>query len=522
MYRSFLFLLFFLALTTSVSAQPDTTYVTSFDPNPADMYQTDKGKLLWSFGDYVYVVNGFVKPDWGRKNQVYKINANTLEIEKEIALEGPQGDMTITAYVVTEDGHIVVTGEWRDYAANNVMRMFLAKYTADLEEVWTRYYPDFAETSLYSEGIVETETGDYLFYLSNQVDPSYSELRVLKTDSSGYLFSLDTFLPDTLFTTYGHGNLVPTTDGNYLVSSKGVHYGDYDINTGVVHKMDTWGNPLWTWHLPFIPYDRQPPVCTWLPDGGGVLMWMDDTISTNPNIARFYRYMQGFDADGNLTWRRDWLLQRYQFVNNLKTLENEDIIGLGHYYEASYDAGKGWIFRTTSEGELLWQRAYSDSLLRPWSIQMELFDVTELDDGRLAATGYVLDSTDIEGVFNSNVVLLVMDSLGCVEPGCTGVKQYFVSTSEPLFSPVPLSVLQVYPNPTEGPFTVVLPPELRARQQLELRLYDASGRMLRRLPWPALAQSMDVSESLWAEGVYRLLLFAGPQPVASAQLIIQP
>jgi hypothetical protein len=134
----------------------------------------------------------------------------------------------------------------------------------------------------------------------------------------------------------------------------------------------------------------------------------------------------------------------------------------------------------------------------------------------------VLDSTDIEGVFNSNVVLLVMDSLGCVEPGCTGVKQYFVSTSEPLFSPVPLSVLQVYPNPTEGPFTVVLPPELRARQQLELRLYDASGRMLRRLPWPALAQSMDVSESLWAEGVYRLLLFAGPQPVASAQLIIQP
>jgi hypothetical protein len=77
----------FLVVPFSVSAQPDTTYVTSFDPNPADIYQTDKGKLLWSIGDYVYVVNGFVKPDWGRKDQVFKINANTLEIEQEIDLE---------------------------------------------------------------------------------------------------------------------------------------------------------------------------------------------------------------------------------------------------------------------------------------------------------------------------------------------------------------------------------------------------------------------------------------------------
>jgi hypothetical protein len=97
---------------------------------------------------------------------------------------------------VTEDGHIVVTGEWRDYAANNVMRMFLAKYTADLEEVWTRYYPDFAETSLYSDrNCGDRDRGLSYSIYPTEVDPSYSETKSIENGFvwlpvlSGYVFA---------------------------------------------------------------------------------------------------------------------------------------------------------------------------------------------------------------------------------------------------------------------------------------------------------------------------------------------
>ncbi len=135
--RSVVFILLFVAqFGRGVLGQAPGTFVLSFDPTP-DLKAADKGKAIWSIGKYIYVINGYVNVDeWNRKDQIFMIDADTRDIVKEFRLEGGQGDIVATAHCITQDGYILLTGEWLDRENGYIMRMFLAKLTADLELVW--------------------------------------------------------------------------------------------------------------------------------------------------------------------------------------------------------------------------------------------------------------------------------------------------------------------------------------------------------------------------------------------------
>lgn len=518
-----------LHLTTL--AQPGSTFITSFDPNPQNMFQADKGKAIWSIGKYIYVINGFVKNSIGdRKNQLYKIDADTREFVGDIEFEGPQGDMAITAHWVTSDNHILLTGEWRDKAANFTMRMFLAKLTPDLEVVWINYYPDLSSNFLYSDGITETSDGDYLMYLVEGPPPAphvTGELRVIKTDTSGAIL-LSTLLVDTFTLTVGYGDIIPTDDGYFLISSyaKGFYYhpilGTYR-EVALLHKIDADANTLWSKSLNYAKFTLQSPALAAIAGGGGAVAWMKDTLTTDPEIAWNFILLHGIDGEGNIKWTYEWNKWPYKTIYSIKQANNGDILGTCFYGAGGFpNRGKGMIFRLSDDGDLIWERHYSDSLLRPWAPQMELLDVCELEDGRIAATGLVFDSNG-EGVpWNANVVLLVIDSQGCAEPGCVGATQYITATSEPLFTFENLPVLGVSPNPSTGPALISLPETLAMTgEACTLRAYSPDGQLLQQLEWPAGTRQLPVND--WkAPGLCYLFLFdRRGYPLASGKILFQ-
>ncbi len=510
-------------------AQPPTeTFALSIDPNPQNMFQTDKGYSVWSIGKYVYVLSGFVNDQNYRRNQVFMVDADTRQVVKEIAFEGPQGDLAITAYWVSSDQHILLTGGWYDFNAGLAMRTFLAKLTPDLETVWINYYPDLSTNDLYSEGITETEAGDYLFYLAEAHPPAphnVSNLIVVKTDTSGtVLFSrmlVDTFNQRT----YGYGDLTPTDDGNFLVTSmvRGYYYhpilGTY-LHNAIVHKIDAEANQIWTKTLNYVKFLIQAPTSTSLAGGGGAVLSLKDTIVPNPEVAQNFPVMYGLDSEGNRTWTREWNKLGYQFVYRIKEAANSDILGVGFHYKVWPNKGKGWIFRTTNTGEPIWERHYSDSLLRPWSPRMELLDFCEMADGRIAATGLVADTNSL-GSLNFNVILLVLDSLGCLEPGCAGQTQYVTSVLEPIHR-LSLAFLGINPNPSSGPASIALPEALvSGRSRYELRCFSIDGRLVRREPWPPGASTLDITGWSLTDGMYHIILFEGNMPLATGKAIIQ-
>lgn len=510
------------------SAQTEETFITSFDPNPQNKFQADKGYLIWSIGNYVYVLSGFVKNSLGdRKNQLFMVDADTRQIVKEIEFEGPQGDISVTAYWVTSGQYILLTGEWRDHNAGGQVRMFLTKLTPNLETVWINYYPDMSTNFIYSEGIAETEDGDYILYLAESPPPAphaTGELSVIKTDTSGIIL-LHKMLTDTFAQTFGYGDLTPTDDGHFLISSYAIGYYYHPIlgtyrDIAILHKIDAEANQVWTKTLNYAKFPLQEPKSVSLAGGGGAIAWTKDTLTNDPEIAWNFILMHGIDSNGSLTWTREWNKWPYRTIYNIRRANNGNILGAGYHGTGLPTKGKGWLFRMADTGELIWERHYSDSLLRPWSPHLELLDLCEMADGRIAATGIVFDSNGVSEPWNPNVVLLVIDADGCMEPGCSGQTQYVTSMLEPIFKLPELPILAVSPNPAAGPVSISLPESLTSGSQVyELRCYAPNGQLLRRFNWPSGAPSLRIDD--WqTDGICYLFLFdQRGYPKASGKMI---
>lgn len=509
------------------------TFIQSIDPNPAQEYQADKGYRIWSIDSFLYVLNGYVHINGYRALDIFKINIENREIVNRIAIQGPQEDMAISDYWITPDQHILITGEWRDYDALR-MRTFIAKLDKDLEIVWINYYPDLSDGHLYGDALAQTATGDILLYLiEGEADLSgnpwwsvSSKIRIVKTDAFGDVI-FNKIIPDTFQRSSGHGHLAPTEDGNFLLSSqvKGYYYhpqyGTYLYNT-ILHKIDSNANPIWSRMVNYAKSLMQQPVMTTLEGGGGAVMWAKDTFVPDPTIAFSFNILKRYNSTGSLSWTHEWNDVAIRSVGRLITAQNGDILGCGYYSGSSLASkGRGWLFRMTPEGEVVWERHYTDSLQRPWSPLIEFLDLCELDDGRIAATGIVFDLNS-DGIWNPNVALIVVDDQGCLDPGCSGYDQFITSTFEPIFRLPDLPLLSISPNPTPGPFRVQLPEALKPGKNWELRCYDLQGRIWQQLPWPKGDTALNIDGSSWPPGLYLPVLFENNRPVATGKIIIQP
>jgi len=516
-------LIYFLLLL-NLFGQQDTTYFYTFDPNPNI---ADKAANIWSLGNYLYVANAYVQNSGGRAQQIFKIDASTREVVKSIALEGPYNDIGLSergGYCITSDGYILVTGEWYSDSLNTT-QMFLAKYDADLELQWINYFPGITSKNIWADAVAETTAGTYMVYYTQatSVNPPYTLTRVLATDTSGNLL-FNKVVPDPFLYVRGYGSLVNTDDGHLLLSSW-----VYDIQNHpetptnvIIHKIDNQGNALWNRFFNFSFYDDQQPMCAAVPGGGGAVMWCKDTAWYDlVTVDHNFNVMHGFDTNGNLLLETEWHEPgAWRSVGRLITAANNDLLGSGFVHPgAPGSRGRGWLFRSSPQGEVLWERYYSDSLLRPWSPQLEFIDMCEMEDGRIAATGIAYDKNE-QGWIRSIVVIMVFDENGCLEPGCEQTQYYLTSGFEPLFSLPPLPVLYPRPNPAVSSFVVPLPDGFSSlKNDLTLAAYDDSGREVLRMR--VADDQSTVHAGSWPAGVYQLVLLQGGKPMAGGKVVVK-
>lgn len=527
--RILLGLLYFLFLhyQSVLVAQPGEPFVLSFDPNPQSPFKPDKAYRMWSIGNDIYFINGYVETDeYKRKNQLFKLNADTKQIVDSVNLGALDGDMSTTGYCVTSDGHILLTGEWQQ-DGTGIMHLFLTKLTPDLETVWMHFYPDLLpDTYLYAEGLAETDEGDYLIYIAESTTPpphTWGELRVIRTDSTGAI-ELNKSLVDTFTQTYGFGDLIKTYDGNFIISSFVIDYYSVPIlgtfrYIALLHKIDENANQIWSKALNYTKFDLQMPWCA--PRmGGGAVMWRKDTFpaAAPPELLPGFSLLYGFNNDGETEWQREWNTMGYKFMNRIIEAANGDLIALG-YFDLVNGSGKGLLTRLSSEtGDVIWERRYSDSLVRPWAQYIDLLDVCELADGRIAACGTVLD-TNAMGYLNPNVVVLVFDENGCLEPGCSGQDQYVTGLSNPIIAAPALPLLEISPNPASGPIRIHFPGhESGNPDAYQIRCFASDGRWNTYIPWEPHA-TVDLGALGAPSGTYFILLYKNGQPVATGRCI---
>lgn len=504
--------------------------IKTFDPHAASGVPfADRGDIIFEAGQHLFIGSGHLDFQDKRVTNLLKIDLEDFLVVDSVECKGPQGDQNFVAGMAGDDGYLYFTGEWGDYTINRV-RMFLAKYTTDLELVWINYFPELDDPDLayYAYDLCQADDGGIMVVYNRQdfvTDPrALLDTRILKSDTAGNVI-FNKLLPDTLWLSQGNGN-ISTLDGRtYLVTTYSEQENGSELEDFIMHQVNEAGEVVWTQVEDGSTYTAQPPKSIMLDNGGSAVAWIKDTLVIFENNEWFTRFFQlhAYDETGQSCWHHTWWTKMNSPILDLHKTGNGDILGCGLYDDFN-GWRKSWLFRFSPDGVLKWQRIYNDSINRPFvSTHTPLFfwKMTELSDGRLAITGYAIDSSSYPGSNgrNANVLLMVLDSLGCLVPGCEGENQIISSTDDwQIIRSFSLSPLHVRPNPASTMTQVEWANSTRPRRQdLTLNAYTNSGRLIWSGEWNGDPICIDVNP--WPQEIITLVAFHSGQPVAVGKVV---
>ena len=220
----------------------------------------------------------------------------------------------------------------------------------------------------------------------------------------------------------------------------------------LINKISNDGEIEWTANLDVQTFQFAYGTLAQSSDGTAAIGWYKDTTTND-----FVGYpspppaVYGMTPDGVFTWHHDFEVnydedELKQHTNMIPTA-NGDFVGMGFYRfqneEEQLDEC-GWIYRISSEGELLWERQICDN--NTFIFNQFFYNAVELDDGSLVFTGMTNNESesDVTGV-DLNIWLVRVDSMGCLEPGCDDFQVITDVKTIPL--PDNINLFTAYPNP---------------------------------------------------------------------------
>ena len=179
---------------------------------------------------------------------------------------------------------------------------------------------------------------------------------------------------------------------------------------------------------PFFIDDTMP-----FPDPGGGMTKLNADLDSVIWSRPFNRFESPLDPNQKLHKQRGTL-----------PLRDGTFLAYGEVEDIIIFKTLGFLTKIDQDGEILWTRFFQPKLADGTGRESVFKDCKELPDGRILCIG---ESNNPEnGVFvGDEIWLLMLDSEGCLEPGC-GTEVIITSTS----STLPTQTGRIYPNPVSN------------------------------------------------------------------------
>ena len=222
-------------------------------------------------------------------------------------------------------------------------------------------------------------------------------------------------------------------------------------------KYDENFNTVWHWISERTESTQLPFICE--TESGNIVVALSATGFNK--IARLLCIRE----DQSIEWEFNFpgnssKIQRT--INSLKRLRNGDIVGIGYFGHTTLNSGGTiilkvpYVFRLTSTGKLLWQKAfYRDRPVLDFC-NGYFNDVVELDNGDLIAVGRLdnyleYDPVVMQGRIDPDILIVRMDANGCIDDDCKMLTKIYPDTTSSTTNTISeVEEAMLYPNPAHG------------------------------------------------------------------------
>ncbi len=405
----------------------------------------------------------------------------------------------------TQDDGFVLGGGYLDQETN-IPYALLTKWDSDLDTLWTRQIGDTANWNTGRDAI-ELEDGRIAVVGYSDIDKMNFQTMVSLFENNGD--HIWTKFYGDLESVEDYGSLLAEAPGEGLYVGLSVQQELGDINASRILKIDYEGQLIW-----YETYGDFTHATGWaVPEvtSTGEVFFADVVYSTEDEDQRSTRITRIDPNDGSIIWQDDFgVLNEMQASFNLKEDFSGNLIVSGAQDNETGQL-QASLKKITPNGTLLWERGfqYSDVL---GSLHYN-FDTEPTPDGGYVGCGYMITIPPEPNSPSQDLWVYKLDSMGCFVPGCgVGVEEFRRKEG----------LMKIGPNPVaNGDLLNVYISELASLQAHSLAIYDAQGRMVKKIQVQGGDSTIIIPIDGFETGIYMINLESNNQVLESERLIIQ-
>jgi hypothetical protein len=219
-------------------------------------------------------------------------------------------------------------------------------------EGFTQYY-DY-EYSERGEDFIETSDGGFAIIANYALSIGVQEILLIKTDSLG---------DEEWHQSYGDGSydnransLIQTDDGGFIITGQTTSdtFG-LDQRDAYLVRTNEYGDTLWTRKYGVSNYDEALGNISKTLDGGYIIVGGRKV----PGFETRDAYIIKLNAAEETEWERNYGENEYnEGMSDVEVTEEGDFIFMGNINLMQVANADIWIFKTDSDGEILWEKIY--------------------------------------------------------------------------------------------------------------------------------------------------------------------
>jgi hypothetical protein len=344
-------------------------YIVKYDPN---------GALLWN---YLYVnsrtvygygenTNMAVTADAGGSVIfVYRNSADTGNVETVVIKLAADGnflwqytifigesvadDVSVNNLCTDSAGSIFIAGAMLSKSDATLQQAFAFKITSDGIRAWSRHYGDYySNPGSFNAVVVDINNNAYFTGYTMVGGVAHTRL-VIFDATTGLVTSQSTYAYNSinqpeLYVGFNPSGIVLDTAGNlYIAGTAGTFAVDGSLYAGMLMKLDTNMNVVWTQKLTVIPGNLVGLITYGLAiDTNGSLYYVGYTLSDSAQTPAF---VIRYNSDGTIGLQADLANTIGMFIGsafncNVSTLGTDMFIG-GYFYDSSTNLSNDYIIK---------------------------------------------------------------------------------------------------------------------------------------------------------------------------------